>query len=142
MLHNSCWVSRSAVALSCLRPCLWRWRSSLPVDSFLRCRVIDNERPYEHLKVRGERVDAVVQEDVALLKMDVEGFEFHALEVFPPCLLSSVLLWSSRLSPHSSPLRSQHLVFLRPDWRHVCLVVELGCAEANHRHLLPGQVRT
>ncbi len=50
-------------------------------DHILRRRGIDNERPYEHLKVSGERVDAVVREDVALLKMDVEGFEFHALEV-------------------------------------------------------------
>jgi len=31
--------------------------------------------------VRGERVDDVVKEDVALMKMDVEGFEAHVLEV-------------------------------------------------------------
>ncbi len=32
------------------------------------------------MKVTGERVDAVVAEDVALLKMDVEGFEPTAFE--------------------------------------------------------------
>lgn len=32
------------------------------------------------MRVRGERVDGVVAEDVALLKMDVEGFEPTAFE--------------------------------------------------------------
>lgn len=32
-------------------------------------------KPYDHMMLPGERVDAVVHEDVALLKMDVEGFE-------------------------------------------------------------------
>jgi Methyltransferase FkbM domain len=40
-----------------------------------QCRGIDNKGAYEHLMLRGERVDAVVNEDVLLLKMDVEGFE-------------------------------------------------------------------
>lgn len=31
--------------------------------------------------MRGERVDDIVREDVALMKMDVEGFEAHVLEV-------------------------------------------------------------
>ena len=31
--------------------------------------------------MQGERVDDVVHEDVALMKMDVEGFEPHVLEV-------------------------------------------------------------
>lgn len=44
-------------------------------------RGIDNEGAYEHLRVQGERVDDVVREDVALMKMDVEGFEPHVLEV-------------------------------------------------------------
>lgn len=43
-------------------------------------RAIDNEGDYKHLKVAGERVDSVVHENVALLKMDVEGFEPHVLE--------------------------------------------------------------
>ena len=43
-------------------------------------RAIDNEGDYKHLKIQGERVDAVVHEDVALMKMDVEGFEPHVLE--------------------------------------------------------------
>ncbi|KAK9842464.1 hypothetical protein WJX81_001323 [Elliptochloris bilobata] len=41
---------------------------------------INNEGAYEKYKVKGERVDAVVAEDVALLKMDVEGFEPTAFE--------------------------------------------------------------
>ncbi len=44
-------------------------------------RGIDNEGAYQHLRVQGERVDDVVHEDVALMKMDVEGFEPHVLEV-------------------------------------------------------------
>ena len=43
-------------------------------------RNINNEGEYERVKVTGERVDAVVAEDVALLKMDVEGFEPTAFE--------------------------------------------------------------
>jgi hypothetical protein len=39
------------------------------------CRGIDNEGEYEKIQVIGERVDAVVKEDVVLIKMDVEGFE-------------------------------------------------------------------
>lgn len=39
------------------------------------CRNIDNEGEYEHIEVKGERVDSVVQEDVLLMKLDVEGFE-------------------------------------------------------------------
>lgn len=41
---------------------------------------IDNEGEYEHLRVRGERVDDVVHQDVVLMKMDVEGYEPHVLE--------------------------------------------------------------
>lgn len=49
-------------------------------------RGIDNEGEYEHLRVRGERVDDVVHQDVVLMKMDVEGFEPHVLEVSQlPC---------------------------------------------------------
>ena len=47
-------------------------------------RGIDNEGAYQHLRVQGERVDDVVHEDVALMKMDVEGFEPHVLEVATP----------------------------------------------------------
>lgn len=47
-------------------------------------RGIDNEGAYQHLRVQGERVDDVVHEDVALMKMDVEGFEPHVLEVILP----------------------------------------------------------
>ena len=43
-------------------------------------RAIDNKGAYKRLSIAGERVDAVVREDVALIKMDVEGFEPHALE--------------------------------------------------------------
>ena len=43
-------------------------------------RNINNEGAYEKVKVTGERVDGVVAEDVALLKMDVEGFEPTAFE--------------------------------------------------------------
>ena len=43
-------------------------------------RNINNEGAYEKVRVRGERVDGVVAEDVALLKMDVEGFEPTAFE--------------------------------------------------------------
>ena len=38
-------------------------------------RAVDNAGDYETVQVKGERVDAVVQEDVLLMKMDVEGFE-------------------------------------------------------------------
>eukprot|EP00884_Botryococcus_braunii_P021704 jgi/Botrbrau1/8217/Bobra.0392s0013.1 len=38
-------------------------------------RGIDNEGDYEVVSVKGERVDDVVKEDVALIKFDVEGFE-------------------------------------------------------------------
>ena len=44
------------------------------------CRAIDNKGEYEHLAVTGERVDSIVQEDVLLMKLDVEGFEPVALE--------------------------------------------------------------
>ena len=43
-------------------------------------RNINNEGAYEKVRVAGERVDGVVAEDVALLKMDVEGFEPTAFE--------------------------------------------------------------
>jgi len=43
-------------------------------------QAIDNEGAYEHVMVPGERVDLVVREPVTLLKMDVEGFEPHALK--------------------------------------------------------------
>ena len=36
------------------------------------CRNIDNEGEYEKVTVTGERVDALVQQDVLLLKIDVE----------------------------------------------------------------------
>jgi hypothetical protein len=48
--------------------------------STLACRNIDNEGEYESIRVRGERVDSVLQEDVLLMKMDVEGFEPTAFE--------------------------------------------------------------
>eukprot|EP00884_Botryococcus_braunii_P021699 jgi/Botrbrau1/8212/Bobra.0392s0010.2 len=38
-------------------------------------RAINNEGDYEVVSVKGERVDDVVKEDVALIKFDVEGFE-------------------------------------------------------------------
>ena len=44
------------------------------------CRSIDNEGDYEKVMAVGERVDEVVQEDVILMKMDVEGFEPKALD--------------------------------------------------------------
>ena len=62
------------------------------------CRAIDNEGEYEYVSVPGERVDAVVQEDVALMKIDVEGFEplafesskgildGHSYALSPPCM--------------------------------------------------------
>lgn len=43
-------------------------------------RNVNNEGEYERVRVTGERVDAVVNEDVALLKMDVEGFEPTAFQ--------------------------------------------------------------
>ena len=43
-------------------------------------RAIDNQGEYERVAVRGERVDALVQEDVTLMKLDVEGFEPLAFE--------------------------------------------------------------
>lgn len=62
------------------------------------CRSIDNVGEYERLEVAGERVDSVVQEDVLLMKVDVEGFEPTAfqsskgiLDSFRcPCPLSSL----------------------------------------------------
>jgi hypothetical protein len=44
------------------------------------CRSIDNEGAYDFIKVKGERVDSVVQEDVLLMKLDVEGFEPTAFQ--------------------------------------------------------------
>ena len=44
----------------------------------LHCRNVNNEGDYEKVTVPGERADAVVQEDVMLLKLDVEGFEPQA----------------------------------------------------------------
>ena len=35
---------------------------------------------YERIEVAGERVDSVVQEDVLLMKLDVEGFEPTAFQ--------------------------------------------------------------
>ncbi|KAK9906760.1 hypothetical protein WJX75_007525 [Coccomyxa subellipsoidea] len=43
-------------------------------------RSIDNEGAYDFIKVKGERVDSVVQEDVLLMKLDVEGFEPTAFQ--------------------------------------------------------------
>ena len=39
------------------------------------CRGVDNQGEYEKLEVIGERVDALVPEDVVLMKLDVAGFE-------------------------------------------------------------------
>ena len=39
------------------------------------CRQINNKRDLEVVEAIGERVDDVVQEDVLLLKVDVEGHE-------------------------------------------------------------------
>ena len=36
------------------------------------CRFVDNQGAYEKVQVVAERVDALVQEDVLLLKLDVE----------------------------------------------------------------------
>ena len=44
------------------------------------CRAIDNVGEYERIEVAGERVDSVVQEDVLLMKLDVEGFEPTAFQ--------------------------------------------------------------
>lgn len=44
------------------------------------CRSIDNEGAYDFITVKGERVDSVVQEDVLLMKLDVEGFEPTAFQ--------------------------------------------------------------
>ncbi len=49
-------------------------------DKVTRCRAVDNKGAYKRLSVQGERVDAVVRETVALIKMDVEGFEPHVLD--------------------------------------------------------------
>ena len=43
-------------------------------------RSIDNEGAYDFVEVKGERVDSVVQEDVLLMKLDVEGFEPTAFQ--------------------------------------------------------------
>ena len=40
-----------------------------------RCRAIDNRGDFEIVQALGERVDTVVEEDVLLLKVDVEGLE-------------------------------------------------------------------
>ena len=39
------------------------------------CRAIDNKGDYEIVDAVTERLDEVIQEDVLLLKMDVEGYE-------------------------------------------------------------------
>ncbi|EIE24267.1 hypothetical protein COCSUDRAFT_65824 [Coccomyxa subellipsoidea C-169] len=44
------------------------------------CRSIDNEGAYDFITVKGERVDSIVQEDVLLMKLDVEGFEPTAFQ--------------------------------------------------------------
>ncbi len=44
------------------------------------CRSIDNEGAYDFIEVKGERVDSVVQEDVLIMKLDVEGFEPTAFQ--------------------------------------------------------------
>ncbi|CAL8462169.1 g1700 [Coccomyxa elongata] len=43
-------------------------------------RSIDNEGAYDFIEVKGERVDSVVQEDVLMMKLDVEGFEPTAFQ--------------------------------------------------------------
>ncbi len=54
--------------------------TSLLARTDLSCRGVDNEGDYEIIKALGERVDEVVQEDVMLLKADVEGFEPGVIE--------------------------------------------------------------
>ena len=44
------------------------------------CRSVDNQGDYEIVKAMGERVDEVVDEDVVLLKADVEGLEPGVIE--------------------------------------------------------------
>ncbi|KAK9785855.1 hypothetical protein WJX73_004640 [Symbiochloris irregularis] len=43
-------------------------------------KAVDNQGAYEYLDIMGERVDSIVHEDVALMKLDVEGFEPVAME--------------------------------------------------------------
>lgn len=45
------------------------------VGFLLECRNLISEEFLEEVKAVGERVDEVVQEDVLLMKVDVEGLE-------------------------------------------------------------------
>lgn len=51
---------------------------------------------FKHIKVAGERVDSVVHENVALLRIDMEGFEPHVLEsargIFDRHLVDNIML--------------------------------------------------
>ena len=72
---------------------------------------MDNKGAYKRLSVAGERVDAVVREAVALIKMDVEGFEPHVLDsakgLFDQHLVDDVRPGPSMLSlPHLCPAAS------------------------------------
>ena len=82
------------------------------------CRSIDNVGEYERIEVAGERVDSVVQEDVLLMKLDVEGFEPTAFQSSKGILDSfrcPCLLVSGATSQCCSPLK-QELMYVS-SWR-------------------------